>query len=223
MDAKMKHFLENFVKKDKLGGGAQRPPRSQAPGFMKMAEFVSDTLSKVLSKDQMYELVQNNNDPKFFTTPLTSNQRAKISSIVLSNILRPSQLKELSDQGGVSTDTLDATQTQIIADLSAGYMLGKTLKANQFSDYINRKPIALGLQSMNILRAGGICRIPQLEKRSVYMGMRKRDSKYMMEMGRYMSEPATNFLRASSGKTGALSGGASSLLQLKSKIDFLGF
>ena len=186
-----------------------------------MAEFVSDTLSNVLTTDQMYEIVEKNNDPKFLDNSLTPNQRAKISAIVLSTILNPSQLNEFATHGGVSTSSLDSKQQQIVADLTAGYTLGQVLNFDQFNDYINRKPFALSVNQMDTIRAGGITQIPEIDPPSVYSQMRKRDSKYIMELGRYMSEPATNFLRLSSGR--GLSGGGLSLLQFKNKIDSLVF
>ena len=225
METTMLKYLDNFVNNDTTTSlkGGHVESNARMPGFYNMAQFVSKTLSDVLDKKQMYSIIEKNNDPKHLNPPLTNVQKAKMSTIVLNKILNPSQLREFAATGGVSMSSLDPVQTQIIADLSAGYMAGKVLDEYQFNNFVNRnKPFSLGLNKMNILRAGGLIGIPQIDAgHPVYTQFRHPNSKYMMELGRYMSEPATNFVRNTSK---SLSGGGTTpfLAQFKTRIHALG-
>lgn len=219
----VRQFLLNFVNEGKpkriAGGAREAAPAKTQPSFLKMANFVSDTLSKVLTPQQKYSLSMHTGDPKFMKPPMTTEQRAKVSEQVLNAILTDQQLQTFATKGYVPVDTLHEKQAQAFADLSAGYALGKVLNLNQFNDHVlNGKSIVTSLPQMQILRAGGIVRIPQIDSvQAVYQTIRQPMSKYMMNMGRYMSEPATNFLQTP--PDNQLVGGGSKLSYFKSHLD----
>ena len=218
-------MLENFVHGDKATKDIAQPTGmirgGQEPSFLQMANFVTNTLTGVLTKDQQYSMSNHSSDPKFIQPPMTDVQRAQVTTKVLNALLNPRQLQEFAQTGQISANTLDEKQAQSFADMSAGYALGRVLNLNQFTDHINGKPIVTSLPQMEALRAGGLVRIPQLDRSpAVYSTIKTPLSKYMLNMGRYMSEPITNLLKTDSNK---LMGGGSKLIYFKSHLDNLGF
>lgn len=218
-------MLKNFVHGDNAQNDMSKPTGmirgGQKPSFLQMANFVTDTLSGVLTKDQQYSMSNHSSDPKFIKPPMTDVQRAEVTTKVLNALLHPRQLQEFAQNGHISAHTLDEKQAQSFADMSAGYALGRVLNLNQFTDHINGKPIVTSLPQMEALRAGGLVRIPQIDRsRAVYSTIKTPLSKYMLNMGRYMSEPLTNLLKADSNK---LMGGGSKLIYFKNHLDNLGF
>ena len=116
-----------------LRGGARAEPSTRTAD-MKIAEFIADTLSGVLTTQQMKGMVQVG-DPKFLNPPMTDTQRTVVTERVMRSVLSPNQIRQFATDGAVAMETLTPVQRNIIADLAAGYAAGSVLNLNQFRTF----------------------------------------------------------------------------------------
>lgn len=208
-------FEKNEVGELKGGGlrGGARANPSTRTADMKIAEFIADTLSGVLTTQQMKGMVQVG-DPKFLNPPMTDTQRTVVTERVMRSVLSADQIRQFATNGAVAMDTLTPVQKSIIADLAAGYAAGNVLNLNQFRTFASGTTPTI-MSAEQALRLRPFTRVDGDPSPPVYNSMRTPASPHYMQLGRLMDRPATDMVSTGRG----LSGGANSTLAiLKNQI-----
>ena len=219
---RMIDMFEEMEKNDKpmMKGGAttsSSSPTLTGPDA-RMAEFISKTLSDVLTTKQMRGIVQTG-DPKFIDPPMTDTQRTVVTEKVMRSVLSPEQIQQFSENGAVAMESLTPVQKNIIADLAAGHAVGRVLNLGQFRSFSQASgPTIMSPEQALLLRP--FTRVEGDPSPPVYNSMRTAASPHYMQLGRYMDRPATDFIREPVSAGGGLLGGGAntSLSILKTQI-----